>query len=121
VSSADPFLGHKTTNRAVYDGMLALCPGADDVLLWNEHGELTESCFSNLFLKRDGVLLTPPVRCGLLPGTLRARLLADGRAVEAVLAPADLATGRVLLGNSVRGLYEPDSIGDARPERAREV
>ncbi len=121
VASVEPFLRHKTTHRDTYDRMLALCPDADDVLLWNEHGELTESCLANLFLDRGDVLLTPPARSGLLPGTLRGRLLADGRAREAVLRPEDLATGRVLLGNSVRGLYEPESIEDLRPVAGREV
>jgi para-aminobenzoate synthetase/4-amino-4-deoxychorismate lyase len=121
VASVDPFLRHKTTRREVYDRMLALCPGEDDVLLWNERGELTESCFANLFMERDGLLLTPPARSGLLPGTLRGRLLADGRAVEAVLTPADLADGRVVLGNSVRGLYAAASVTDRRVGRPLEV
>lgn len=121
IASVDPFLRHKTTRRDTYDRMLALCPNADDALLWNEHGEMTESCFANLFLERDGVLVTPPARCGLLPGTLRSRLLADGRAREAVLRPEDLSTGRVLLGNSVRGLYEPESIEDLRAVPGSEV
>ena len=41
IDSADRFLFHKTTRRAVYDSRLE--PDVDDVLLWNERGELTES------------------------------------------------------------------------------
>ena len=50
------------------------------------------------------MLLTPPLACGLLPGVLRARLLREGRAREAVLRPADLAARRLFVGNSLRGL-----------------
>ena len=49
------------------------------------------------------MLLTPPLRRGLLPGILRGRLIEDGRAIEADVRVADLAGG-FLIGNSVRGL-----------------
>jgi 4-amino-4-deoxychorismate lyase len=39
-----------------------------------------------------------------LPGVLRAELLDEGRAREAVLTADDLLDGRVFLGNSLRGL-----------------
>ena len=56
-------------------------------------------------MRRGGRLLTPPVRCGLLDGTLRQELLATGGIEEAVLRTADLAGAEaVLFGNSVRGL-----------------
>ena len=73
----------------------------------DRRGELTEGSFTNLFIERDGRLLTPPVSCGLLDGTLRRELIEDpGTPVEErVLGPEDLESAdRVLLGNSVRGL-----------------
>ncbi|MCA8889022.1 MAG: aminotransferase class IV, partial [Parvularculaceae bacterium] len=58
-----------------------------------------------------GVLLTPPLSAGLLPGTLRSELLASGTAVEATLTPDMLATAAaVYLGNSVRGLVRAEPI-----------
>jgi branched-subunit amino acid aminotransferase/4-amino-4-deoxychorismate lyase len=105
-SSADPLLRHKTTRRALYEDELAEAAhrhGADEVLFLNERDEICESARCNLFLERGGVLLTPALSCGLLPGTLRARLLAEGRAEEAILRLDDLTNG-FLLGNSVRGL-----------------
>lgn len=116
ISSAEVFLYHKTTFRQTYDRMRALCPDAQDVILWNERGEVTESTWSNVFVEVDGRLLTPPVCCGLLPGTLRAHLLATGQASESVFSPEVLLKAdRVLLGNSVRGLYPAGQILDARP------
>ena len=68
-----------------------------------DDGLVTEGSFSNVFVERDGILLTPPASLGLLPGVLRQSLLAEGRAREAELTLADLAQG-VLLGNATRGL-----------------
>ena len=103
VDSADEFLRHKTSRRGVYQRALAGHPEAEDVVLWNERGELTETCATNLVLEIDGRLLTPPLSCGLLPGTFRAHLLERGELEEQVL-PLDAlerATQRFLV-NSVR-------------------
>lgn len=117
VSSADPFLVHKTTSRQRYDddwAHLAQAHGADEVLYVNEQGEVTEGSRTNIFIERGGRLLTPPVACGLLPGVLRAELLATGRAQESVLTLEDLRTTKsVFLGNSVRGLVRAEPCPDA--------
>lgn len=107
VCSDDPFLYHKTTCRSLYDEELsrARAAGFDEALFRNERGELTEGAWNNLFVRRAGRLLTPPVSCGLLNGTLRQELLASGAVVEAVLRPEDLIDAEaILFGNSVRGL-----------------
>ena len=102
VSPADLRLRHKTSDRAFYDDARRAA-GTDEVIF--EHaGQLTEGSFTSLFVRRaDGLLVTPPADPGLLPGVLRAELLATGRAVEGPLTRADL-TGDVLVGNALRGL-----------------
>lgn len=105
LSSADPWLRHKTTRRALYDrARAALPPGVDEAILCNEAGALCEGSITSLFLRRDGRLLTPPLAAGLLPGILREELLDSGEAVEAPLTPAELTTGALFMGNSLRGL-----------------
>jgi para-aminobenzoate synthetase / 4-amino-4-deoxychorismate lyase len=110
VDSSDRFLFHKTTRREVYERALAEArrvPGAgdaDDVLLRNERGELTESTIANLVLDLGGERVTPPVESGLLAGTFRAELLASGSLRERVLTADDLARASgVHLVSSVRG------------------
>lgn len=111
VDSADRFLYHKTTCRRVYEQARAAHPGADDVLLVNARGEITESTMANLAVEIDGRLCTPPVRCGLLAGTLRAELLDRGELMERVITRADLRRGgRVCLLNSVRGLWDVEVV-----------
>lgn len=106
IDSVDPLRRHKTTARAIYDEALRALPadaGIFDVVFLNERGEVAEGARSNVFVKRDGDLLTPPLASGALPGVLRASLLAQGKAREAVLYPADLQ-GDFWLGNALRGL-----------------
>ncbi len=98
------WLAHKTTNRRVYEALRAAQPDYDEILLWNESGELTEFVTGNLVVELDGQLWTPPRECGLLAGTLRATLIERGIIRERTLRLADLERStRFWLINSVRG------------------
>ena len=111
VNSADPLLYHKTTHRAAYDRQLAARPDCDDVVLYNERGELTECCIGNLVLERGGVRSTPPVEAGLLAGTFRAELLAQGQLCERPLPIGELARAdAVYIINSVRRWVELELV-----------
>jgi len=119
MDASDPLLRHKTTARAVYDATLqqSIANGHFDTLFFNDRGELTEGCRSNVFVRIDGELLTPPEDSGLLNGVCRRRLLREGRARTAVLTREDLARAQaVFLGNALRGLIEVRLVdGTARP------
>jgi para-aminobenzoate synthetase/4-amino-4-deoxychorismate lyase len=110
MDSSNTLLKHKTTQRAIYDEpreQAARDFGVDEVVFLNERGELTEGSFTNLFVQTHGGLVTPPLSAGLLPGCLRAELIAGGTVREATLTPADLDMAeKIFLGNSVRGLVE---------------
>ena len=99
-------LAHKTTDRGFYEEALAVAHSmnAKEALLVRDDGLVTEGCWTNIFVERDGILLTPPASLGLLPGVLRASLIEQGRAQEAELTLDDLAGGFVL-GNAMRGLF----------------
>lgn len=100
---ADDFrLCHKTSDRAFYDSPRRAA-GAFETIFVDGDGFLTEGSFTNIFVKGDGALLTPPLFRGLLPGVLRAELLANGSAAEAELRPEDLGSG-FFIGNALRGL-----------------
>ena len=85
VDASDVFLYHKTTHRQVYDSARAGCTECDDVLLYNQHGEVTETCRANIAVRIGKEIWTPPISCGLLAGTYRARLLAEGKLGERVI------------------------------------
>lgn len=107
VSPSDEFLYHKTTHRPLYqrERETALSRGYDEVVFFNWRGECCEGSITNLFVGTDGGLFTPPVGCGLLPGTLRADMLSRGVCRERVITLPDLRrASRVYVGNSVIGL-----------------
>lgn len=111
LSSGDPWLRIKSSRRPVYDAVrAALPPGIDEAILLNDQGEICDGTITSVFLRRDGVLLTPPLSAGLLPGVLRAELLSNGDARVARLTPADLADGDLFCGNALRGLI-PVQLG----------
>lgn len=101
--AADDFrLRHKTSARDFYDEART-GSGAPEVAFVNAEGFVTEGSMTNIFVERDGKLLTPPAELGLLPGVLRAELIERGQAVESHLRAADLEGG-FFIGNAVRGL-----------------
>ena len=111
VFSGDELLRNKTNRRAVYDSALAEAKarGWDDAILQNENGELTETCVANLALEIDGALLTPSAECGLLPGVLRAEMLARGELREAKLTPQDLRRADAVFRlNALRGMEKAE-------------
>ena len=117
VDRNDVFLYHKTTRRRAYEEAKADFPGHDDVILWNEAGEATESTIANLAVEIDGALCTPPVDGGLLPGVARAELLARGVLRERRISLEELrGASRLFLLNSVRGLFP--AVLDPADERA---
>jgi para-aminobenzoate synthetase/4-amino-4-deoxychorismate lyase len=103
VDASQRWLYHKTTRRQVYEAAQAAHPGAEDVLLWNERGEATETTIGNIVARLDGRLVTPPLTSGLLPGTLRAHLLDQGEIVEQVIRLDQLAGGELYRINALRG------------------
>ena len=114
VDSCDVFLRHKTTQRDLYEREYAAAraAGFDEVIFLNERGEVTEGAISNLFVQREGKLLTPPLACGVLPGVFRRYLFETRRDTEEhVLRREDLLEAEVIfLCNSVRGMRRVQSL-----------
>lgn len=102
VASANVFLFHKTTNRAVYNEHQPE-EGCFDVLLYNERGEVTEFVNGNVVFELEGKWYTPPVECGLLAGTYRASLLESDLLEERIVRVGEIDFyDAVYFVNSVR-------------------
>lgn len=107
VHSGDVFLYHKTTNREIYEQARRKAGDRTDVILINERGEITETTIMNVAVFREGRWLTPRVSCGLLPGVMRAELLARGEIVESVIQANELRDGEpIRCFNALRGVFE---------------
>ena len=101
MNSNNPFLYHKTTVRT------SKPDGIFDIIAVNERGEITEGTFTNVAVLQNGELFTPPVKCGLLDGTYRKKLLEKGVLKEKILYSKDLETAeKIFCFNSVRKMVE---------------
>jgi para-aminobenzoate synthetase/4-amino-4-deoxychorismate lyase len=104
VDPADQSLYLKLSDRSRYNTIRQQHPEADEVIIRNTRGELTEGTYTNIVVKHNGQYITPPLASGLLPGVMRSVLLKTGVLHEQVLYPDDLATSEELwVINSVRG------------------
>ena len=108
--SGDALLRHKISKRTLYDQAWqeAVKLGGFDALFLNEQGFVTEGGRTSIFVKPQGSSewLTPPVSAGLLPGVMRAALLADPtmNAREANLTIDDVSMAEeIMLSNALRG------------------
>ncbi|HEX4157616.1 MAG TPA: aminodeoxychorismate synthase component I [Rhizomicrobium sp.] len=120
VDSSDVLLRHKTDWRELFERESARVArdGIDEVVFLNERGELTEGSRTNLFIRRNDRLVTPPLASGLLNGILRSKLLESGECAEEILYPRDLETAdAIFLGNALRGLIPAVMVGrDSIPD-----
>ncbi len=113
LQSEDSLFRHKTTRREPYEAARAEFSKdeADEVILLNERGEVCEGTITNIFAEAaDGMLLTPPLTSGLLPGVLRAELIRERKARGEVLKLDDLRHRKLFVGNSLRGLIPAELV-----------
>ena len=92
--------------------------GAEEGLMCNYRGELSECSQANFFMVRGGVALTPKSQSGLLEGVTRAFLFEVGKDVgvevrEETLFPKDLETAdEAFITSTTRELSPVTSIDD---------
>jgi para-aminobenzoate synthetase/4-amino-4-deoxychorismate lyase len=109
--SSDRLLGHKVTRRKLYDQawLAAEKLGAFDALFVNEQGFVTEGGRSNVFIKKDGQWITPPLASGCLPGVMRSIILKDSKyqAIEKNISRFDVLNAEeVIFTNALRGIVK---------------
>ena len=94
--------------------------GADDALMCNTRGLVAGATSSNIFAVISGVLLTPPVEDGALPGISRLTLLEEARRLgvtceERSLTPEEVASAdEAMLSNVVQGPVAVASVDGRR-------
>ncbi len=110
--------GHKSHNymEAMALWRRARAAGFYDCLRLNTSGHLAEACVANLFFLKAGVVHTPALASGILPGVIRAevlRLAAEENLEtrEGDYVPEDLGDAEVVfLTNSVAGIVPVASV-----------
>ncbi len=104
----------------------ARAAGADDALFLDTQGHVSDGTSSNVVLSVAGVLVTPPLSCGALPGITLAAVteLATDLGITAQVRPIQheelLAAAEVFLTSSLRGIapvvrIDGRVVGDGTP------
>ena len=108
LNSSDPWLLHKSSNRALYDAERANLPdGIDEFIYLNERNEVCEGTITNIFVKKAGQWLTPPLSSGCLPGVLRRKKIEDGSCQVKIVTFSYLHDAeKIIVGNALRGEIE---------------
>jgi aminodeoxychorismate lyase len=121
-SKSSPMHRHKTCNYL--ESILAqdaVRPGAHEALFLNCDGEVAECAASNIFHVSGGTLVTPEVRANLLPGIVRANVLALAPSLglkvqEKTVLPLDLfSADEIFLTNSLMGVMPVQSVEGHKP------
>jgi len=100
--------------------------GADEAIMLDDRGFVSEGTADNVFIVKNGVIYTPPRASGALPGITRARVmrLAEElgyKVVEKDITPAELWTAdEVFLTGTAAGIVPVTKIagrvvGDGKP------
>ncbi|OED35603.1 hypothetical protein AB834_04565 [PVC group bacterium (ex Bugula neritina AB1)] len=106
----NPFLYHKTSRRDLYkkERSQARKEGFFDVIFCNQNGLLCEGSISNIYIEREGEILTPRQSAGLLNGVYREYLIKENPSIrEVLLVKKDLLTAKkIFVSNAVIGFKE---------------
>ena len=85
--------------------------GVDEVIRPNTRGEICEGCISNLFFAKNGLIYTPSLQTGCLPGVMRQEVMRHIEVREVEWAMADLKScDEIWLSNALRRLRAVTSI-----------
>lgn len=108
-----PLAGVKSTSYA--ENAIALerakRQGASEALLCNTRGELCEGTGSNVFLIKDGVVLTPPVDSGCLAGVTRGLVCEWFDVRQRTLLPSDLGEAdEIFITSSTRDIHPVTAV-----------
>ncbi|HEY6266122.1 MAG TPA: aminotransferase class IV [Candidatus Acidoferrum sp.] len=115
--AASPLAGVKTTSwlNNVWAVAEATKEGFDEVVMLNERGEVAECTSANIFVVKDGKILTPPLNSGCLEGVTRGILMeiapeTGTSVIEQALRPEDLySADEVFISSTNRNLI---SVGE---------
>jgi len=119
-NSASPVLRIKSLNyiENILARREAIGLGFDEAIFLNERGEITEGSASNTFWLREGVLFTPSLECGLLPGVIRDVVIEVAcelgiQVIEGSFDPGVfLVSEGVFLTNSLMGIVSVSQVNE---------
>ena len=118
-NETSPLVYHKTMNYGdcILEKRNATAAGMDERLFLNTKKQISEGTVSNVFFVRNGMIYTPKVSCGLLPGILREYLCDTEEVEETYIYVQDLKWyEECFVTNSLMGIMPVRQIGGIRFE-----
>ncbi len=100
----------------------AMSQGYDEAILLNTTSNVADGAISNVFIVKDGVIYTPSITDGALPGVMRAILLEELKSefsiIEKSISPAELLNAdEVFLTNALMGIQPVSRINQTEYQR----
>ena len=114
-NETSPLVYHKTMNYGdcILEKRNATAAGMDERLFLNTKRQISEGTVSNVFFVRKGVIYTPKVSCGLLPGILREYLCDTEEVEETYIYVQDLKWYQeCFVTNSLMGIMPLNRLGN---------
>ncbi len=92
--------------------------GYNEALFLNAEGFISEGAISNIFFVRDGIIFTPKIRCGLLPGIIRDFVIKNSLSIGFEIQEGEFTYGELIeaqegfITNSIMGIMKINKISD---------
>ncbi len=114
--------GIKSTNllNMILSKYSSKSKGYDDLLWVNESGYISESLTGNVFLVKKGIIYTPPLGSGILPGVTREHLIGkltkNGLKVQEkqIKLSKILTYDEIFITNSIQGITPVTKVNEGR-------
>jgi branched-chain amino acid aminotransferase len=105
--SCDKFSNLKSANYLPYAmaARYAKENKLNECLILNVHDRIADATIANIFLVKDGKLITPPLSEGCVNGVMRRYIIENVRAEESEIAKRDLQEAdEIFLSNAISGI-----------------
>ena len=92
--------------------------GYNEVLFLNTDGFISEGAISNIFFEQNGIIFTPKIKCGLLPGIIRDFVIQNSLSIGFKIQEGEFTLDELMeaqgafITNSIMGIMKINKIGD---------
>jgi len=92
--------------------------GYNEALFLNTDGYLSEGAVSNIFFIKNGIIFTPKIKCGILPGIVRKFVVENSFSIGFEIQEGEYTYGElmeaegVFITNSVMGIMKVNKVED---------
>lgn len=119
IDATDPRIKTMNFLNNIFAKMEVEKAGVMEGIMLNAQEEVTEATVSNIFLVKEGILKTPPVSSGILPGITRGVVLQIfakyGEVREVTILPEDIFTAEeIFLTNSISGIIPVTKVNNKK-------